>query len=143
MPPGYDLVLEAMATSGSLPDTPQKGQPQDPIRSRDEHIVQDDYQTLPSSYRIFQMGAAPYKIALSFDDGPDREFTPKILDILKEKKAPATFFVIGSAANDDLGLIRREYDEGHEIGNHTYTHPQLGRLRGRKLTWSSTSPSAC
>ena len=42
------------------------------------------------------MGAAPYKIALSFDDGPDPQVTPKILDILKEKKAPATFFVIGS-----------------------------------------------
>ncbi|MGH9679608.1 MAG: glycosyltransferase, partial [Candidatus Acidiferrales bacterium] len=47
-----------------------------------------------------------------------------ILDILKKKKAPATFFVIGSNANDALGLIHREYDEGHEIGNHTYTHPR-------------------
>ena len=56
---------------------------------------------------------------------PTTNFTPKILDILKEKKAPATFFVIGSAANDALGLIQREYDEGHEIGNHTYTHPAL------------------
>ena len=53
-----------------------------------------------------------------------RQWTPKILDILKEKKAPATFFVIGSDANDDLGLLKREYDEGHEIGNHTYTHPR-------------------
>src|SRR6202022_4409839 len=68
------------------------------------------------------MGAAKKKIALSFDDGPDPNFTPKILDILKEKQAPAAFFVIGSSANDALGLLYREYAEGHEIGNHTYTH---------------------
>ena len=74
------------------------------------------------------MGAAPHKIALSFDDGPDNQFTPKILDILKAKKAPATFFVIGSAANDALGILHREYDEGHEIGNHTYTHPRWNEI---------------
>jgi cellulose synthase/poly-beta-1,6-N-acetylglucosamine synthase-like glycosyltransferase/spore germination protein YaaH/peptidoglycan/xylan/chitin deacetylase (PgdA/CDA1 family) len=124
MPPGYDLVLEGDGDIWKFADTPQKGSRKIRFDPATSTIVQDDYQTLPTSYRIFQMGAVPYKIALSFDDGPDREFTPKILDILKEKKAPATFFVIGSAANDDLGLIRREYDEGHEIGNHTYTHPQ-------------------
>ncbi len=123
MPPGYDLVLEGDGDIWKFADTPQKGSRKIRFDPATSTIVQDDYQTLPTSYRIFQMGAVPYKIALSFDDGPDREFTPKILDILKEKKAPATFFVIGSAANDDLGLIRREYDEGHEIGNHTYTHP--------------------
>jgi cellulose synthase/poly-beta-1,6-N-acetylglucosamine synthase-like glycosyltransferase/spore germination protein YaaH/peptidoglycan/xylan/chitin deacetylase (PgdA/CDA1 family) len=124
MPPGYDLVLEGDGDIWKFADTPQKGSRKIRFDPATSTIVQDEYQTLPTSYRIFQMGAVPYKIALSFDDGPDREFTPKILDILKEKKAPATFFVIGSAANDDLGLIRREYDEGHEIGNHTYTHPQ-------------------
>ncbi len=124
MPPGYDLVLEGDGDIWKFANTPQKGSRKIRFDPATSNIVQDDYQTLPSSYRIFQMGAQPYKIALSFDDGPDREFTPKILDILKEKKAPATFFVIGSSANDALGLIRREYDEGHEIGNHTYTHPQ-------------------
>ncbi len=124
MPPGYDLVLEGDGDIWKFADTPQKGSRTIRFDAASNTIVGDDYKTLPTSYRIFQMGAVPYKIALSFDDGPDRTFTPKILDILKQKKAPATFFVIGSAANDDLGLIRREYDEGHEIGNHTYTHPQ-------------------
>ena len=68
------------------------------------------------------------KIALSFDDGPDATYTPKILDVLKAKKAPATFFVIGSSANDALGMIKREYAEGHEIGNHTYTHPRWNEI---------------
>jgi cellulose synthase/poly-beta-1,6-N-acetylglucosamine synthase-like glycosyltransferase/spore germination protein YaaH/peptidoglycan/xylan/chitin deacetylase (PgdA/CDA1 family) len=124
MAPGYDLVLEGDGDIWKFADVPQKGHRTIRFDASMNTIVEDNYEKLPSSYRIFQMGAAPYKVALSFDDGPDREFTPKILDILKEKKAPATFFVIGSAANDALGLIRREYAEGHEIGNHTYTHPR-------------------
>jgi cellulose synthase/poly-beta-1,6-N-acetylglucosamine synthase-like glycosyltransferase/spore germination protein YaaH/peptidoglycan/xylan/chitin deacetylase (PgdA/CDA1 family) len=124
MPPGYDLILEGDGDIWKFADTPQHGKRSIRFDASMNDIVEDDYEALPSSYRIFQMGAAPYKIALSFDDGPDRQFTPKILDILKQKKAPATFFVIGSSANDDLGLIRREYAEGHEIGNHTYTHPR-------------------
>ena len=127
MPPGYDLILEGDGDIWRFADTPEKGKRTIRFDPATGNIVEDNYETLPSSYRIFQMGAAPYKIALSFDDGPDRQFTPKILDILKEKKAPATFFVIGSSANDALGLIRREYAEGHEIGNHTYTHPALER----------------
>jgi peptidoglycan-N-acetylglucosamine deacetylase len=123
MPPGYDLVLEGEGDIWRISDTPQKGSRTIRFDPSSNTIVEDNYKTYPSSYRIFQMGAAPYKIALSFDDGPDQRFTPKILDILKEKKAPATFFVIGSSANDALGLIRREYAEGHELGNHTYTHP--------------------
>jgi peptidoglycan-N-acetylglucosamine deacetylase len=124
MPPGYDLILEGDGDIWRFADTPQKGQRSIRFDSASGNIVEDNYQKVPSSYRIFQMGAAPYKIALSFDDGPDRQWTPKVLDVLKEKKAPATFFVIGSDANDDLGLLKREYDEGHEIGNHTYTHPR-------------------
>jgi peptidoglycan-N-acetylglucosamine deacetylase len=123
MPPGYDLILEGSGDIWKFADTPQKGRRAIRFDPETNTIVEDNYQVLPSFYRIFQMGAAPRKIALSFDDGPDRQFTPKILDILKEKQAPAIFFVIGSAANDALGLFKREYAEGHEIGNHTYTHP--------------------
>src|SRR5207245_4439780 len=64
----------------------------------------------------------------SFDDGPDPRWTRKILDILREKKAPAAFFVIGDAASRSPGLLKREYEEGHEIGNHTYTHPQFEEI---------------
>jgi cellulose synthase/poly-beta-1,6-N-acetylglucosamine synthase-like glycosyltransferase/spore germination protein YaaH/peptidoglycan/xylan/chitin deacetylase (PgdA/CDA1 family) len=124
MPPGYDLVLEGDGDIWRFADTPQKGKRSIRFDPATDNIVEDTYQSLPTSYRIFQMGAAPYKIALSFDDGPDPQFTPKILDVLKAKKAPATFFVIGSYANDNLGLVRREFAEGHEIGNHTYTHPR-------------------
>jgi cellulose synthase/poly-beta-1,6-N-acetylglucosamine synthase-like glycosyltransferase/spore germination protein YaaH/peptidoglycan/xylan/chitin deacetylase (PgdA/CDA1 family) len=124
MPPGYDLILEGEGDIWKFADTPQKGRRTIRLDPTTDTIAENNYQVLPSSYRIFQMGAAPKKIALSFDDGPDPRFTPKILDILKQKKSPATFFVIGSAANDALGLLYREYAEGHEIGNHTYTHPR-------------------
>src|SRR5487761_550217 len=128
MPPGYDLILEGDGDIWRFADTPQKGKRSIRFDSTTGNIVKDNYEKVPSSYLIFQMGASSYKIALSFDDGPDTTFTPKILDVLKAKKAPATFFVIGSSANDALGLIRREYAEGHEIGNHTYTHPRWNEI---------------
>src|SRR5271170_7283210 len=76
-------------------------------------------------WRIQQMGALPRKVALSFDDGPDPQWTPKILDILKQKQAPATFFVIGESANQESNIVKREYALGHEIGNHAFTHPEF------------------
>src|SRR5260370_15065927 len=124
MRPGYDLVLEGDGDIWKFADTPQKGRRTMRFDPTTNTIVENNYQVLPSSYRIFQMGTAPKKIAISFDDGPDTQFTPKILDILQEKQTPATFFVIGSKANDALGLLYREYAEGHEIGNHTSPHPQ-------------------
>jgi cellulose synthase/poly-beta-1,6-N-acetylglucosamine synthase-like glycosyltransferase/peptidoglycan/xylan/chitin deacetylase (PgdA/CDA1 family) len=88
-------------------------------------IVDERYDSLPTSYVIRRAGAVPKKLALTFDDGPDAEWTPAILAILKEKKAPATFFMIGSAMEAHPGLVQRVLAEGHEIGNHTYTHPNL------------------
>jgi peptidoglycan-N-acetylglucosamine deacetylase len=63
------------------------------------------------------------KIAyLTFDDGPSKENTPKILRILKKYKINATFFVIGNIAKDNIGLVKTEYLDGNTIGNHTYDH---------------------
>ncbi len=59
---------------------------------------------------------------LTFDDGPSNTITPQILDILKEYDVKATFFIIGNLAEKYPELIRRMYDEGHAIGNHTYSH---------------------
>lgn len=64
-------------------------------------------------------------IALTFDDGPDPEFTPKILDILSDKNVKATFFVIGKKAEKYPDLIRRIADEGHTLANHSYSHHYL------------------
>ncbi|TWD56185.1 cellulose synthase/poly-beta-1,6-N-acetylglucosamine synthase-like glycosyltransferase [Arthrobacter sp. AG367] len=65
-------------------------------------------------------------VALTFDDGPDALWTPRILDVLREHRVHATFFVVGSAAVDNPDLLRRIVAEGHEVGVHTLTHTDLG-----------------
>ena len=65
------------------------------------------------------------KIALTFDDGPHPKYTEQLLDGLKERGVAATFFVTGENAENYPDIIRREQDEGHLIGNHTYSHIQL------------------
>ncbi len=63
------------------------------------------------------------KIAyLTFDDGPSRKSTPAILDILKEYDIKATFFVVGNMVEKNPDILQRVFDEGHQIGNHTYSH---------------------
>lgn len=70
------------------------------------------------------------KIALTFDDGPHPYLTPKILDILKKYKVHATFFLVGENVKNYPDLAERILKEGHEIGNHTYTH---GRVSERSF----------
>ena len=77
----------------------------------------------------------PRRVALTFDDGPDPIYTPKLLDLLREKNVKATFFVIGKHADQHPDIVRRAWDEGHLVGNHTWSHYPLfcflmpGRLR--------------
>ncbi|HJY53238.1 MAG TPA: glycosyltransferase [Candidatus Udaeobacter sp.] len=75
---------------------------------------------------LYHQGAGgEHQVAITFDDGPDPRWTPKILDILKAVNVKATFFVVGVNAERYPALIRRIVNEGHEIGNHTYYHPNL------------------
>lgn len=67
-------------------------------------------------------------IALTFDDGPHKELTPKLLDLLKEKNVKATFFVIGRNADAYPDIMKRIVAEGHEIANHSWSHPDLAKL---------------
>src|SRR5439155_1037194 len=76
-------------------------------------------------------GSSKNRLAITFDDGPDPEWTPKILDVLKAKQAPATFFLIGIQADKFSDLTQRIYREGHEIGNHTFTHPDISNISHR------------
>lgn len=69
----------------------------------------------------------PY-VALTFDDGPHASNTPRLLDMLRSRNVKATFYVIGKNVDMYPNIVRRTVAEGHEIGNHTYTHPKLSGL---------------
>ena len=71
------------------------------------------------------------RIALTFDDGPVEPFTGQILDVLRAHQVPATFFVCGRNVEKQPELLRRIVAEGHEVGNHTYSHPFLF-FKGRR-----------
>lgn len=73
-------------------------------------------------FRVFRRGVAKRELALTFDDGPDPRYTPMLLDLLKRYDAKATFFVVGSHAEQNPELIRRMHEEGHAIGIHNYVH---------------------
>ncbi|HEY0308330.1 MAG TPA: polysaccharide deacetylase family protein [Acidobacteriaceae bacterium] len=64
-------------------------------------------------------------VALTFDDGPDPVDTPRLLDMLREKQVKATFFVVGKRADKHPEIVRRAWDEGHLVANHTYSHVSL------------------
>jgi peptidoglycan-N-acetylglucosamine deacetylase len=84
------------------------------------------YTNFPEFPTLYHQGAGgEHQVAITFDDGPDPEWTPKILDILKAANVKAAFFVVGVNAEKYPGLVRRIVNEGHEIGNHTYYHPNL------------------
>jgi peptidoglycan/xylan/chitin deacetylase (PgdA/CDA1 family) len=87
-----------------------------------------------SHQAVFYKGPANKKrAALTFDDGPDEVYTPKILDILNEKKIQATFFVIGQQVSKAPEMFKRIMNEGHEIGNHSWSHPNFIELTASEL----------
>ena len=88
-------------------------------------ITEISYQKIPSGYVVRRFGNQKDSLCLTFDDGPDPNWTSEILDVLKREGVKATFFVIGQQAQQNPGLVGRIWDEGHELGNHTFTHPNL------------------
>jgi len=133
VPFGQDVDTEGWGEILNIESKPSPGQRKTTLDPDSGLVVSQQMTVLPEPYQLRQLGAQVGKVALSFDDGPDPAATPKILDILKKKNAPATFFLIGSQAQKYSGLARRIYDEGHIIGNHTFTHPDISELSNRVL----------
>ena len=133
VPPGYDLILEGDGDIWKITATPQSGRRKFDYDASSDVFDDESFEAYPLSWRIEQMGAAPHKVSLTFDDGPDPDWTPKILDVLAEKHAPATFFVIGESANTETRMVKREYQLGNEIGNHTFTHPDFEAISKSEL----------
>lgn len=91
--------------------------------------IVESYEKFPSYLTICHQGKGEGdEVAISFDDGPDPRWTPQLLDILKEKGVKASFFVVGQKVEKHPELASRIVREGHEIGVHTYTHPNLAEV---------------
>jgi len=105
----------------------------DETDARKKLIIDEHMDVYPQSYTVTYYGYHPNRVALSFDDGPDPKWTPRILDVLKKKGVKGTFLMIGEDALENLGLVRREVREGNEIGNHTYSHPDISNISPNRL----------
>jgi peptidoglycan-N-acetylglucosamine deacetylase len=83
---------------------------------------------------LFRAGPVSKKeVALTFDDGPDLQFTPLILDVLKKEGVKATFFLVGKSAKKYPGIVKRIAEEGHVIGNHSWDHRLLTKLTPEEI----------
>jgi cellulose synthase/poly-beta-1,6-N-acetylglucosamine synthase-like glycosyltransferase/spore germination protein YaaH/peptidoglycan/xylan/chitin deacetylase (PgdA/CDA1 family) len=128
VPPGADVDMEGQGEILRIEDKPAHGTRDLTLDENSKLITDEVFQTLPEPYRVGRYGYSPNKVAITFDDGPDPEWTPKILDVLKKKQATATFFLIGIQADKFSGLVKRIYREGNTIGNHTFTHPDVSNI---------------
>ncbi len=133
VPPGWDLDIEGVGDIMRVSGTPRSGH-RTMTYDDDSHQVDSEVMSvLPQSYTVTYFGYAPKKLAISFDDGPDPEYTPRILDVLKKLNVKATFFMIGQEAEDSVGVMQRVYREGHEVGNHTFTHPDISGISPKQV----------
>jgi peptidoglycan-N-acetylglucosamine deacetylase len=120
----------------SVESMPQEGKIGLEVDSSENLITEQHYIQLPVSFLIRRFGEdtseVHRKIILTFDDGPDPRWTPKIIDILQKENVPAAFFVVGINAEKNIPLLRREYNLGYEIGNHTFTHGNIALMGPRR-----------
>ena len=92
-----------------------------------------NYQRFPAYQTINHYGiSAADQVAITFDDGPDPDWTPQMLDVLKEKGVKAAFFMVGSKMEDNPDLVQRVVAEGHEVGIHTYSHPDIAKISAER-----------
>ncbi len=97
-------------------------------------ITRVTYQSIPSAPSVKRSGYLPKSIALTFDDGPAEPFTARVLDILRENNIKGTFFIVGERAIEQPELVRRIFTEGHDLGNHTFSHPDLALVGKNRVT---------
>lgn len=124
---GYDVDFQGTGEILQVKAQPQDGK-RDLKLAPDGTVADETYRQIPSAYVIQRTGDSPGKIVLTFDDGPDPVWTPKILDILKQENVKAAFFIVGSNGQTNPAIVKRILAEGHEIGNHSFTHPNLGEV---------------
>ncbi len=136
--PGHDVDVEGEGDIMRVTGLPHEGKrtvqvDTDEPDPRKKLIIDEHMDVYPQNYTISYYGYRPNKVAISFDDGPDPKWTPRILDALDKENVKGTFLVIGEEALENIGVLKREIREGHEIGNHTYTHPDISSISTRQL----------
>ncbi|CAN5364852.1 glycosyltransferase [soil metagenome] len=124
---GYDVDFQGTGEILQVTAQPQDGT-RDISMDANGLIARQIYRQIPSSYVIQRAGDKPGKIVLTFDDGPDAVWTPKVLDILKQENVKAAFFIVGQNGQTNPDIIKRIVTDGHEIGNHSFTHPNLAEV---------------
>lgn len=105
--------------------TPQAGRRIVQFAPSDGMITGEKYLQLPTPYVVQRTGARDRLVALTFDDGPDATWTPQILSILERYRVPGSFFIVGENGVSNRDLLARMVADGDEIGNHSYTHPNM------------------
>ena len=104
------------------------------VRRLTDDLLEAEYEEFPVYPTLSHYGSGGEgKVAITFDDGPDPEWTPRILDILRRHQVKATFFVTGANAEKHPALLRRILNEGHEVGSHTFTHANLAEVSGHQV----------
>ena len=130
---GYDVEFDGTGELLRIEARPAQGLRDLVFASDSTPIVNERIRAYPSPYVVARTGAIPHHVALTFDDGPDADWTPAILDTLRARHAPGTFFLIGQNVERNIALTGRIAREGHEVGNHTFRHPNLA-LTSRLVT---------
>ena len=138
VPSGHDIDIEGEGDIMRVTGLPQAGKRTITVDTDEpdprKKLINDEHMDVyPRAFRVEYYGYRPNQVAISFDDGPDPKWTPKILDILRQKKVKGTFMLIGAEAAENTGLMQRVVREGNEIGNHTYTHPDISEISPQQL----------
>ncbi|MBV9126960.1 MAG: glycosyltransferase, partial [Verrucomicrobia bacterium] len=122
--PGKQITNIGQGEIVTVDNSPEEGHRK--LSVEDDGRVSAVYEKFPQYPSLYHQGSGgEHLVAITFDDGPDPDWTPKILEILRQKNVPAAFFFVGKQVESNPGLARRVADAGHELGNHTYFHTNL------------------
>lgn len=128
-----NLIIIAGMFSGSIANTVAS---EKNVSTDSNSTVQDKRKFITKKYYkldIYRKATDSKIVAITFDDGPDPRYTPKILDTLEKYDAKATFFIVGESALKNKEIVNRAIADGDEIENHTYTHPEMANLTDKQM----------
>jgi len=128
VPPGQEVDMEGAGEILKIEARPSHGERDLTVDPSTRLVTDESFDSLPEPYRVGRYGSSKDSVSITFDDGPDPTWTPKILDVLKREHATANFFLIGLQADKFSDVAERVYREGNTIGNHTFTHPDISNI---------------